>query len=400
MGRLIDTDVVTLDELIDPVQHQWRSEKIHEIFLAPDARAILQIPLCRSAGDDWLAWHYEKSGVYSVRSAYRALLSSKESREAAINGGVGHSNLQNVDKWKRLWKLNVLPRVRVFWWRVLKGILPDYATLTRRHVRVHSTCSVCNSASETLYHAMMECGHAKQFWNAAREILHLKLPNLHPDTWAMDILCDTMFSQGERESVISIMSAIWDSRNRWTHDDKGYDPSKTMETIAETMGLIEVRIPKMGHTRPPCTWQGPGPNMLKLNCDGAIREEQGIAGGGGVARDERGFRAAWCRLYHGISDPLSVEALAFRDAVAFAQTQGYVRIWCESDCAELVSLWKERKNQRSLLAPLFSEIDDISSSFKFFDFSFVGRLANKVVHECARYACENVVDTDWLDVYL
>jgi hypothetical protein len=53
---------------------------------------------------------------------------------------------------------------------------------------------------------MMECGHAKQFWNAARDILHLKLPNLHPDTWAMDILCDTMFSHGEREKVISIMS--------------------------------------------------------------------------------------------------------------------------------------------------------------------------------------------------
>jgi hypothetical protein len=161
MGRLIDTDVVTVDELIDPVQHQWRSEKIHEIFLASDAHAILQIPLCRSAGDDWLAWHYEKSGVYSVRSAYRALVSGKESREAAINGGVGHLNLQNDDKWKRLWKRNVLLRVRVFWWRVLKGILPDYATLTRRHVRVHSTCSVCNSTSKTIYHAMMECRHAK-----------------------------------------------------------------------------------------------------------------------------------------------------------------------------------------------------------------------------------------------
>jgi ribonuclease HI len=139
--------------------------------------------------------------------------------------------------------------------------------------------------------------------------------------------------------------------------------------------------------------------MIKLNCDGAVREEQGIAGDGGVARDEGGFRAAWCRLYHGISNPLSVEALAFRDVVAFAQTQGYVRVWCESDCAELVSLWKERKNQRSLLAPLFSEIDEISSSFQFFDFSFVGRMPNKVAHECARYACENVMDTDWLDVY-
>jgi len=52
----------------------------------------------------------------------------------------------------------------------------------------------------------------------------------------MDILCDAMFSQGERERLISIMSAIWDSKNRWTHEDTGYDPSKTRESIAETLG--------------------------------------------------------------------------------------------------------------------------------------------------------------------
>jgi hypothetical protein len=47
-----------------------------------------------------------------------------------MNNGVGHSIMQEEEKWKRLWKLDVLPRVRVFWWRVLKGILPDFATLT------------------------------------------------------------------------------------------------------------------------------------------------------------------------------------------------------------------------------------------------------------------------------
>jgi hypothetical protein len=55
----------------------------------------------------------------------------------------------------------------------------------------------------------------------------------------MDILCDPMFSKGERERMILIMSAIWDSRNRWTHDDEGYVPSKTVEMIAETMSFLE-----------------------------------------------------------------------------------------------------------------------------------------------------------------
>jgi hypothetical protein len=85
-----------------------------------------------------------------------------------------------------------------------------------------------------------------------------------------------------------------------------------------------MKVPKVGASRPPCTWHGPGPDIIKLNCDGAVREEQGIAGGGGVARDAWGFRVVWCYVYHGISDPLSVEALAFRDAVGFAEQHGFV----------------------------------------------------------------------------
>jgi hypothetical protein len=60
MGSLINTYVVTVNELNYPGQHQWRTEKIQEIFLALDARAILQIPTMRSVGEDWLAWNYER----------------------------------------------------------------------------------------------------------------------------------------------------------------------------------------------------------------------------------------------------------------------------------------------------------------------------------------------------
>ena len=276
--------------------------------------------------------------------------------------------MRKDEKWKRLWKLDVLPRVRSFWWRVLRGILLVYATLTRRHVKVNSTCPVCKSASENMIHAMIECGHAKQFWTAARDILHLKLPRLHPDTWTVDILCDPCFNQGEREKIISIMSAIWDSRNRWAHDDVGYDPSKTILGIAETMSYLENKVEKTRKVgRPPCTWHGPEPGVVKLNSDGSIREESGRVG---FARNHRGFRGAWCRTYTGISDPLIIETLAFRDAVVFAAQQGYERIICESDCEVLVCMWKGRAAERSVLAPIFGEVEDMLVSFQSFDFFF------------------------------
>ena len=51
---------------------------VRQIFLAPDADAILNIPLRSSGGEDFLAWALEKSGIYSVKSAYRSLMTRNE----------------------------------------------------------------------------------------------------------------------------------------------------------------------------------------------------------------------------------------------------------------------------------------------------------------------------------
>ena len=117
-----------------------------------------------------------------------------------------------------------------------------------------------------------------------------------------------------------------------------------------------------------------------------------------MARDGTGFMSAWCRSYQDINDPLTIEALAFRDAVLFADQNGYRSITCESDCEELVRLWQGRKAQRSVIAPILSEVEDLVPSFQFFDFVFARRTANRVAHECARYACEHATDADWFDV--
>jgi hypothetical protein len=116
-----------------------------------------------------------ENSVYSGRLAYRALMSAKESRMATINGGVGNSNMQMMKNGEGYGSWMFYREYDFFGGRP-KGIVPDNATLTKRHVRVDTTCSVCKTTSATLYHAMMECGHVKRFWLAARDIVHLKLP--------------------------------------------------------------------------------------------------------------------------------------------------------------------------------------------------------------------------------
>jgi hypothetical protein len=105
MGRLIDTQVQTVNELIT-ADHLWNEEKARSIFLAPDADAILQIPMRRSSGEDWLAWTKEKSGLYPVRSAYRAMIMEEEHNTMCQNPNNTASSDGDGELWKKLWKIS------------------------------------------------------------------------------------------------------------------------------------------------------------------------------------------------------------------------------------------------------------------------------------------------------
>jgi hypothetical protein len=143
--------------------------------------------------------------------------------------------------------------------------------------------------------------------------------------------------------AISLMASIWDSRNKWSHDDHGFDPKTTVEFISETLVLLQGFKSKKGKAKKPlCTWRAPSVGVVKLNSDGAIRIAKGLAASGWVARDGDGFRSACCKIYGGIGDPLTIEALALRDEIVQAKNQGFQSILAETDCSELVQLWLER----------------------------------------------------------
>ena len=80
---------------------------------------------------------------------------------ALEEGSVTESSITDKQLWTRLWKLSVVPKVRVFWWRVLHAILPVESTLKHRHIETLARCKVCLAADEDMYHALIKCSHAK-----------------------------------------------------------------------------------------------------------------------------------------------------------------------------------------------------------------------------------------------
>jgi hypothetical protein len=156
LGRASEEPVQLVSDLLEEDSNQWDVEKVQRIFFPLDAAAILSMPRPRSEQADFWAWAWDKTGVFTVRSAYKELVQIDGLPEPA-----GGSSTNDEPTWKSLWKLKVMPKIRVFWWRVVKNLLPCAAELRRRHIKEISVCMLCGNDNETLFHALIECEHAR-----------------------------------------------------------------------------------------------------------------------------------------------------------------------------------------------------------------------------------------------
>jgi hypothetical protein len=64
-------------ELIDPVSNSWDARLVQQTFNAKEAKLIFQIPIYDYT-NDCIAWHFDKKGTFSVKSAYKVALDSAE----------------------------------------------------------------------------------------------------------------------------------------------------------------------------------------------------------------------------------------------------------------------------------------------------------------------------------
>ncbi|KAG8472912.1 hypothetical protein CXB51_034795 [Gossypium anomalum] len=90
-------------------------------------------------------WLHNPHSVYLSKSAYSWL------------------SLKKIDYgphklfWRVIWKLKILPKIKVFSWRIDHNILPTYANIARVHHNFSTICPRCKNNEESLIHALKEC---------------------------------------------------------------------------------------------------------------------------------------------------------------------------------------------------------------------------------------------------
>ncbi|XP_060959431.1 uncharacterized protein LOC133030643 [Cannabis sativa] len=160
----------------------------------------------------------------------------------------------NTDFWKRLWSLKIHPKISNFLWRVASGVLPTCSQLQKRHVPVNADdCPLCNSSTETIQHALVECSFAKAAWH--RSIVDVETRTVTFSSWLLGI-----FTRGHEVE---------------------------MEEVA--MKRKDLSLSPLNDGGRNCErWIVPVLNKTKVNVDGALFEQERQFGVGCVARDHHG----------------------------------------------------------------------------------------------------------------
>ncbi|KAK3199023.1 hypothetical protein Dsin_022438 [Dipteronia sinensis] len=135
----------------------WDSAKLRHLLLPIDRDFVRSIPVSWSGGHDSLSWHYDRNGCYSVKSGYRVALQRKL-QAAAFSS----SSSPSQKWWSSLWSFNVLPKVRIFIWRVCLNAVPSLANLRSRKVVADPWCPRCGVEVESGGYAFFWCGGARK----------------------------------------------------------------------------------------------------------------------------------------------------------------------------------------------------------------------------------------------
>lgn len=162
-----------VEELLDPTTRLWNRGLLNSIFLPWEADQISRIPLSPLLPPDLLYWSRNKSGLFSVRSAYHLACDLKTpfSRGESSKGAV-------MEKfWKQLWHLNLPRKIKLFLWRSCRNSLPIGQNLMKRNIQVSPLCTICGLDLEIATHNLWCCQYAQKVWSVS-PVSHLT-QNLH-----------------------------------------------------------------------------------------------------------------------------------------------------------------------------------------------------------------------------
>jgi ribonuclease HI len=370
-----------------------------------DAEEILRIRIPQTNGEDYIAWHYETTGIFSIRSAYRLALLQNTTNLCSGQ----QSNKPDGDRpiWDVIWKTKVPQKIKIFTWRLATEALAVQKSRFCRNMTLDPTCSICGREPEDGYHATMRCTKSVALRQNLRNVWDLpdekELQN-SGEEWTLRIL--NSVNSEMRAKLMMLWWRAWHLRNNIIFGDgkAGIAHSSqflnnylsSLSNIKEGILPVDVKgkrpifeLQEIQSDSPSpakgSQWKPPDTNWLCLSVDASYIKETNVASWGALIRDHNGqvHCSAWGMLSKCATAEMA-EAMACLEGIKLSVPLVASGIIIESDCATLIKKISGTEMDRSYTASVVSDIQRLVAHFPSFRFRKISREDNRPAHELAR----------------
>jgi ribonuclease HI len=386
-----------VNQLISPTTNSWNTDLLRELFYEHDVQAITEIEIPSTGQGDRIAWHFERNGVFTVKSAYRLGLDLKHRNRDISSCSMAPNGDRSV--WNSIWKSKVQPKIQVFGWRVATDTLATMKNKWRRTLELNDRCHICGNDTEDAHHATVRCTKASALRHAMRKIWTLPDEYLFRYTgkdWLQLLL--SQVNEVTKSRILMLLWRSWHLRNDVIHH-------QGRETIEQSVAFLESyahadsqQAPVPGDpkgkrpmfvTTTPAergqssstvnVWSAPPDGWIKINSDASFSSVGKPGGAGAVVRDSQGkvILAACSPITHCFSAE-EAEAKAALMAIKLIQDRGYEKIILEMDCAVAVGALRSAELDRSRLWSTYDETKSCLKKYGAYRILHVKRESNKV----------------------
>lgn len=392
-----------VNQLMHPERKEWNEGLIRQIFHPFDADEICKLAIPSSDAEDRIAWHYEKNGIFSVKSAYNLAMVSNSCESSKPSSSSRESNDRSI--WDLIWKAKVPGKVRIFGWRIATNTLATKRNKWKRTLEIDDTCNICGNGAEDEYHAMIACTKSRALRFAMRENWSLPPEEnfwFTGEDW-LQVLLDTE-TEDMRAKILLLLWRCWFLREdciRGAGKESILGSAQFLIKYEEELrscGVIsESRhgknaddlTEKQSHAGDVLNmqWSPPVPGTVKINSDASFLAESGQSTAGIVARDSRGLVfISVCKRLPICSSAEEAEARAV--LVGLNAMADFFRgpIVLEMDYQMIAKELTARAPSRSPCYALIMDIKKAMAGFPSCNISCVRRTGNSLAHGLAAEA--------------
>ena len=112
----------------------WNSELLSQTFWPMDVKEILKIRASPRQREDFIAWQPERTGIFTICSAYRLAMSTHKDQfgnGASSSGPDGSRRL-----WNLVWQAKVPQKINIIAWKVSSGALATKKNKSIHHLQM------------------------------------------------------------------------------------------------------------------------------------------------------------------------------------------------------------------------------------------------------------------------